>query len=172
MNKIIFEIISIIISTIVTSIVFWLVSPEKTIAAKIIIPILIVILIILYGAIKYIFQLKESLENSNLIKLPKLLTIEDHYYIFEKSDIFEPQSYCILYYIDKTKKKIALGIVDTIIDSSGAIQVKLLQEISEETQIQMLKSKKKIYLKPTITTDYINIDDITQGEEWWQAKNK
>ena len=56
MRHIIFEIIALIVTSAVTSIIFWLVTPDKMIAAKNIIPILIIILIILYGAIKYIFH--------------------------------------------------------------------------------------------------------------------
>lgn len=164
MKYIIFEVIALIVTSVVTSIIFWLVTPDNMIAAKNIIPILIIILIILYGTIKYIFQLRDELNNVKQIKLPRLKTIDDDYYIFEPSDVFEPQSYCMLYYIDKTKKKLAFGIVETIIDTSHLLQVKILEKIDTDTQKKMLINKNKIYLKPTITTTYISKENIMQGD--------
>lgn len=160
MKHIFLEIIALIVSSFITSMIFWIVAPDKMIEAKIIIPILIFVLILLYAAIKYIFQLQEELKNNNQIKLPKLKTIEENYCIFEASEVFEPQSYCILYFIDKTKQKLALGIVETIIDSSHLLQVKILEEIDKDTQNKMLKNKDKIYLKPTITTLYVDKENI------------
>lgn len=165
MRHIFLEIIAIVVSSVIASVTFWMVTPDKMLEARIVIPILILILIILYGAIKYIFQLQDDLKNNNQIKLPKLKTIDGDYYIFESSEIFEPQSYCILYQIDKTKKKLALGIVETIIDSSHLLQVKILGEIDKEIQNTMLKNRDKIYLKPTITTLYIDKESIIQGVE-------
>ena len=165
MKHIFLEIIAIIVSSVIASVTFWLVTPDKMLEAKIIIPTLIFILILLYGAVKYIFQLQEELKNNNQIKLPKLKTIEENYYIFEASEIFEPQSYCILYFIDKTKQKLALGIVETIIDSSHLLQVRILEDIDKDIQNKMLKNKEKIYLKPTITTLYVDKENIMQGAE-------
>ena len=70
----------------------------------------------------------------------------------------------MLYYIDKTKKKLAFGIVETIIDTSHLLQVKILEKIDTDTQKKMLINKNKIYLKPTITTTYISKENIMQGD--------
>lgn len=167
MKHIFLEIIAILVSSIISSIVFWIVTPEKMIEAKIIIPILIFVLVLLYAAIKYIYQLQDELKNNNQIKLPKLKTIEDDYFIFEPSEIFEQQSYCIVYKIDKTKKKVATGIVDSIIDSSHLIQVKLFENLTDSMKTELLKQRKSIYLKPTITTNEIELNEtfIKTGDD-------
>lgn len=164
MKHIILEIIALLVSSFITSIVFWIVTPDKMIEAKIIIPILILVLILLYGTVKYIFLLQDELKNNNQIRLPKLKTIEEDSYIFESSEIFEQQSYCIIYKIDKTKRKIATGVVEAVLDSTHLIQVRLFQNIEDSLKTELLKQKDNIYLKPTITTNEIAEELIQTGD--------
>lgn len=150
MRHIIFEIIALIVTSAVTSIIFWLVTPDKMIAAKNIIPILIIILIILYGAIKYIFQLKDELNNANQIKLPKLKTIQQGYLIFEPSELFASQMVVSLYYKNAIEQFIGYGTIDTVTTDKKMIQVVIVEYVPDWNETKAKKNKDKIILKPTI----------------------
>lgn len=160
MKEIFLEIISIIVSSLIISFVFWLYTPESTMKAVVFLPIIIILCILLYGAVRYIFYLHNKLKEHKLLLLPRLKAIEGDFYIFEPSDLYMLNSYVILCRTGTSQEQITVGYVETINIKTKNIQVKLIKNIDSKLKYELLKHKNDIILMPTVTTDYVPIDYI------------
>ena len=121
------------------------------------------LIIVILVAIKlYIITLVVVCKNR--MTLPKLKYIRDKKYIFEASDLFSINSYVTVYYIDVEQEKLAMGVVDTIIDNTRNIQVRLIGKIKQATKDKISQQRNKIFIKPTITNKEVDENTIQTGD--------
>ncbi|MBE7707133.1 MAG: hypothetical protein E7Z88_00325 [Cyanobacteria bacterium SIG27] len=162
MNNIVLEIISILISSTIVSFTCWYYTPDSVIPAKIFLPILITILIILYGVIKYCFYLQEKISTLNAFSIPKLKTVENDVFIFSPSELFATNSVASIWFIDDIEKNIGYGYVETV-NSKKYLQVKINYYCKGYNSNFIKKNKNKIILKPTILADAVTLN-LSQKE--------
>lgn len=162
MKNIVFEIVSIIISSIIVSLTCWYYSPESTIKAKIFLPIIIVLLIILYGLIKYIFHLKEKLQKSDILILPKLKLIENDTLIFSPSELFSTDSFVSIWLMDDVEKNVGYGYIETV-NTNKFLQVKVDTYLNGYNLKFIKNNKNKIVLRPTIHASAKRIISTSDG---------
>jgi hypothetical protein len=148
-TKFILNYATVIFNTLVIGVLFWYFDKDDTIN------IAWFMIVFVLGGVAVIF-LCEILWNNkfhkNISQLPKLrhLINEGTYIIFTPSNLFSSQTCVSLYYSDDYDKLVALGYVDTVIETSKNLQVKII-EFANGVDIDFIKqNKSNILLKPTI----------------------
>lgn len=124
---------------------------------------LILTLIIMTTIIVFLFKLlwtTISIIQKNRINLPRLKSVKGDKYIFEESKLFDTCSYVSIYYIDEEQEKLALGYVESVISNTQKLQVKLIDDISQEIKDKINNYRSKIFIKPTLTINEIDVNTI------------
>lgn len=128
---------------------------------------LILLVIILTTIVIFLVKLLWTTINivqKNRINLPRLKSVKGDKYIFEESKLFDANSYVSVYYIDEEQEKLALGYVESIISNTQKLQVKLIENISQEIMDKINNYRNKIFIKPTLTTNEIDVNLIKTGD--------
>jgi hypothetical protein len=120
----------------------WITNSLETISLLVIIQVLTLSCILLW----------KNLIKSDIYKInPRLKAIEHNRLIFEPSNIFSMQSFVSVYEESDASVLIAIGVVESILDNTGLIQVKVLHFADEDHTIRELSEKKpKIILRPSL----------------------
>lgn len=138
-----------LIPTLISIILTWYSFDNPYISTK----ILITIIIMLFITLAFIFKLLITTINIvsvNYISLPKLVTIQQGYLIFEPSELFASQMVVSLYYKDSVEQFMGYGIIDTVTTDKKMIQVVIVEYVADWNQARIKKYKDKIILKPSI----------------------
>lgn len=167
MKDIILELLAIIISSIIVSLTCWYYKPNSTISAIIFLPVLILLLTLIYGLIKYIYFLHDKLSEKNMLDLPKLKKIEKNILVFTPSELFTTNSVASIWLIDTFEKIIGYGYVETV-NTNKCLQVKVNYFFEEYNINYLEKHKNKIILRPTIRRDDLikAVESEEENNDW------
>lgn len=159
-KEILLEFVSLIFFSGFITYLFWFFKPNDLIRACVIIPIIVILLVIMYSMCKYIIILQNKLKECRF-QLPKVLTIDKDIIILEKSELYSINAHVSIYYTnDKTGSKIiAHGYVETILDRTENVQVKIISTNESNNNYLNNRYRQNIVVKP------FDVIDITQIKE-------
>ena len=157
------------IFTIVGSLFLWIFAPDTKISLKIILPILVFIIMLLFTFIDTTYQAIEKLKQNKNI-LPKILRVMDPrppyqkakaLALLEKSPIFSFGTIVGIYFIEDDFEQL-IGIGEVInIQENKKIQIAITSYLEgQEDKIEELLKNNARLLEKTIVKPYISFDIV------------